>query len=102
MPLPALEARIHVVQSLLLLLSKLFDKGSHILNVDGLALKTGVNADRQGHRLSVGRDSLYSTSCGGSHSVMPKCQMSCFKPVAVAASCIGDGLFEQLKTSSTK
>jgi hypothetical protein len=66
MPLPALEARIHVVQSLLLLLSKLVDHGSPILNKDGLALTTGVDADRQGRRPSVGREQS-ATAVG--HSV---------------------------------
>lgn len=45
-PLPALEARMEAVQSLLLLLSKLADAGAPELNREGLALKTGLAADR--------------------------------------------------------
>jgi len=45
-PLPALESRMVVVQSLLLLLSKLVDQGAPELSTKGLALRTGVEADR--------------------------------------------------------
>jgi hypothetical protein len=50
MPLPALEPRLQVVQSLLLLLSKMVDQGTPQLNEEGLALRTGVDTDRQGCR----------------------------------------------------
>ena len=44
--LPALEPRIEVVQSLLLLLSKLTDEEAAELKAEGLAIKTGAAADR--------------------------------------------------------
>ena len=44
--LPVLEPRTEVVQSLLLLLSKLADGRAAELSAEGLAIKTGSAADR--------------------------------------------------------
>ena len=45
-PLPALEPRTEVVQSLLLLLSKLADDGAAELSAEGLSIKTGATTKR--------------------------------------------------------
>lgn len=45
-PLPGLQSRVDVVQSLLLVLSRLVDEQAPELSAEGLALKTGAQADR--------------------------------------------------------
>jgi hypothetical protein len=75
MPLPALEPRIQVVQSLLLLLSKLVDHGDPQLSKEGLALRSSVDTDRQVMRVaSVSR----RTSCDGPHLCDQSAESTCY------------------------